>query len=60
MIYEGSNGIYNSPALSAQLDKEAKEKRDEMRDLINGTKRNPVLKKEQHKPHPNEPKQGKQ
>lgn len=58
MIYEGPNGVYNSPSIRVRLDREAKEKRDEMRDMMRGVKGNPILKKEQHKPHPNDPELG--
>ena len=37
---------------------DAKEKREEMREMIKGVKKNPILKKEQHKSHPNDPEDG--
>lgn len=58
MIYEGPNGIYNSPNIRVRPENEAKEKRDEMRETITGVKKDPVLKKEEHKPHPNDPEAG--
>lgn len=58
MIYEGPNGIHNNPSIRVRMDKEAKEKRDEMREMIDGVKKDPVLKKEQRKPHPNDPQDG--
>ena len=59
MIHPDNNVIHNSPELSIQLDREAREKRDEMRKVTTGINEDPVLKKENHKPHPNDPEQGK-
>ncbi len=59
MIHPDNNIIHNSPELSADQEREMKEKRDEMRNVANGVKEDPILKKENHKPHPNDPEQGK-
>ena len=41
--------------LTPQPEKDANKKRKEMREVMTGVRRHPVEKKEQQKPHPDEP-----